>query len=91
MNEQKKILLYVNFLRNEERRKQQAEREKNERRKKNKARKTIAEQNKNKKTIPFIEYTCSPKYSLNLASYYTRLYLLEYFKLAEIREKNRNF
>lgn len=89
--EEKKIEMYINFLLNRERKKQKLEREKTERRKKKKAIKIINLQNKNNKIIPFIDLISSPKYKLNLAAYYTRLYLEEYFKILEIREKNKKF
>lgn len=89
--EEKKIQKYVNFLLNRERKKKKLEREKTERRKKARAKKIINLQNKNDKIIPFISYVASPKYKINLASYYTRLYLEEYFKILEIREKNKSF
>lgn len=89
--EGKKIEMYINFLLNRERKKQKLEREKTEKRKKKKSIKIINLQNKNNKIIPFIDYISSPKYKLNLARYYTKLYLEEYFKILEIREKNKRF
>lgn len=89
--EEKKIEMYINFLLNRERKKQKLEREKIERRKKKKSIKIINLQNKNDKIIPFIDYISSPKYKLNLVRYYTKLYLEEYFKILEIREKNKSF
>lgn len=89
MNELKCIELYVNYLNNKERREQ---RERAEKRKKTRAKRIIKENNKRAEIIPFgIDKIAIPKYKLNLARYYTKLYLLEYFRIAEIRAKNRNF
>lgn len=89
MNELKSIELYVNFLNNKQRREQ---RERAENRKKTRAKRIIRENNKRAEIIPFgIDKIAIPKYKLNLARYYTKLYLLEYFKIAEIRARNKEF